>query len=96
VGAPVYSIAQGTALRFPVALKILANVSTATGGLSFAIQEPGQIRQVFESVAADLKHGYLLTYRPDLTRGREWRRIEVKVSGSKGLKVRSRDGSYPE
>ena len=96
IGVPVYSIAQGAALRFPDALQMLQGVSTSTGGLSFAIEEPGQIREVFESVAAAIKHGYLLTYRPDLSGVREWRTIEVRVSGAKGLKVRSRDGYYPE
>jgi hypothetical protein len=51
---------------------------------------------VFEHVAGDLKHGYLLAYRPPETKSVEWRRIEVRLSGAKQHKVRAREGYYPQ
>lgn len=96
LGAPVYAIAQGAALESPVLLSQLESVSNSTGGLSFAIRNAGQIRTVFESVAADLKHGYLLAYQPQPSESREWRRIQVLLRESKDLKVRAREGYYPE
>ena len=96
VGVPVYTIAQGSALRHPVLLKQLQGVSSATGGLSFSIKTSEEIRDVFASVANDLKHGYLLAYRPPTGKGREWRRIKVQLTGPKGRQVRAREGYYPQ
>ncbi len=94
IGAPVYTIAQGQALRFPHVLKQLENVAIATGGLSFAIHNPDEIRAVFEGIAADLQHGYLLAFRPSEAKAGEWRKIEVQLTGAKNRKVRAREGYY--
>jgi VWFA-related protein len=94
IGAPVYTIAQGQALRFPHVLKQLENVATATGGLSFAIHNPDEIRGVFEGIAGDLKHGYLLAFRPAEAKTGEWRRIEVRLTDGTARKVRAREGYY--
>ena len=93
---PVYTIAQGEALRSPESLKQLAIVSKATGGLSFSIQNPSEIRKVFEKIAEDLTHGYLLAFRPASAQTQEWRTIEVVVRGAKSYKVRAREGYYPQ
>ena len=95
-GVPVYTIAQGAAVRHPVFLKQLAGISKATGGVSFVIREPKEIRGVFEHVSEDLMHGYLLEFQPPPAHDHEWRRIAVVVPGSKNLKVRAREGYYPE
>ena len=94
IGAPVYTIAQGQALRFPHVLKQLENVATATGGLSFAIRNPDEIRGVFEGIAGDLKHGYLLAFRPAEAKAGEWRKIEVRLTDGTARKVRAREGYY--
>jgi Ca-activated chloride channel homolog len=94
IGAPVYTIAQGQALRFPHVLKRLENISTATGGLPFVIHNPDEIRAVFEGIAGDLKHGYLLAFRPLEGKTDQWRKIEVRLTGAKPLKVRAREGYY--
>lgn len=94
IGAPVYTIAQGQALRFPHVLKQLENVATATGGLSFAIHNPDEIRAVFEGIAGDLKHGYLLAFRPSEAKAGQWRKIEVRLTDAKTHKVRAREGYY--
>jgi VWFA-related protein len=94
IGAPVYTIAQGQALRFPHVLKQLEKVATATGGLSFVIRNPDEIRGVFEGIAGDLKHGYLLAFRPAEAKAGEWRRIEVRLAGVNKNKVRAREGYY--
>jgi VWFA-related protein len=96
VGAPVYAIAQGEALLHPALLKQLRGVSVATGGLPFAIRRPEEIRGVFESVAGDLKHGYLLAFRPPEVKVGEWRTIEVRLTDAKAHKVRAREGYYSE
>jgi len=96
VGAPVYAIAQGEALLHKVLLKQLQGISSGTGGLPFAIRRPEEIRGVFENVAGDLKHGYLLAFRPPDVKPGEWRKLEVRLSDSKTYKVRAREGYYSE
>jgi Ca-activated chloride channel family protein len=95
-GVPVYTIAQGEALGHPEFLKQLASVSKATGGVSFVIRQPSEIRGVFEHVSEDLMHGYLLAFRPSSAEDPGWHSIEVVVRGSRGYQVRAREGYYPE
>jgi VWFA-related protein len=93
-GVPVYTIAQGAALNHPALLRQLENFSTTTGGLAFSIREPRQIQGVFEKVAGDLKHGYLLAYQPPEGKPGQWRKIQVRLKGIKEHKVRAREGYY--
>ena len=95
-GVPIYTIAQGSALRSPALLKQLAGVSKTTGAVAFAIHGPNEIRDVFEAVSKDLLHGYLITFQPPSAEGHTWHPIEVQVRASKGRKVRAREGYYPE
>jgi Ca-activated chloride channel homolog len=95
LGVPVYTIAQGDALESPDLLKQLANLSKATGGVGFTIHSPTEIESVFESITADLMHGYLLAFQPPASEDREWRPIEVKMRSPRGHKIRARAGYYP-
>jgi len=93
-GVPVYTIAQGAALNHPGLLKQLESISTTTGGLAFSIREPRQIEGVFQKVAGDLKHGYLLAYQPPEGKPGEYRKIEVRLKSTKHHRVRAREGYY--
>jgi Ca-activated chloride channel family protein len=94
-GVPVYTIAQGEALQFPAFVKQLADVSKATGGESFVIQNPNEIGAVFEKVSEELTHGYLLTFSPPSAQDRAFHPIDLTVQ-TKGLKPRFREGYYPQ
>jgi Ca-activated chloride channel family protein len=95
-GVPVYTIAQGEALRNPEFLKQLSNVSQSTGGAAYVIHGASEIREVFEGISQDLQHGYFFAFRPSPGDDRAWRAIEVQVRGSKGYKIRAREGYYPQ
>ena len=95
-GVPVYTVAQGAALTNPEFLKQLSGVSQATGGVAYAIHNPGEIRGVFESISQDLLHTYFFAFQP--APGRESRlsphrgddsRIEA-VQGSGARRILSR------
>jgi Ca-activated chloride channel family protein len=94
-GVPIYTVAQGEALTQPAFLKLLAGISKATGGVSFAIRDSREIRAVFERVSQDLTHGYLLAFQPPPANDHAWHSIEVVVR-SKNVKVRAREGYYPQ
>jgi Ca-activated chloride channel family protein len=95
-GTPIYTIAQGEALQTPALLKQLAAVSRSTGGVAFAIHSTAEISPVFDSVSQDLTHGYLLAFQPPPADDHAWRPIEVVLRGSKGRKVRAREGYFPD
>jgi len=95
-GVPVYTIAQGEAVKHPQFVTQLAAVSRATGGVAFTIQAPSEIRRVFESVSQDLMHGYLLMFQPPASASTGWRTIEVGLADSRGRKVRAREGYYAD
>jgi Ca-activated chloride channel family protein len=94
-GIPVYTVAQGSALTNSAFVDQLGAVSKATGGQAFVIHDPQEIKGVFEKVADDLSHGYLLVFQPESTDDPSWRNIEVELQGIKGGKVRARKGYYP-
>ncbi len=95
-GVPIYTIAQGEAIGHKDLLAQLASISKATGGESFAIEKPSEIGRVFDKVSEDLTHGYLLSFQPPASESLAWRPIQVTVKGPRGLKVRAREGYYPE
>lgn len=95
-GVPVYTIAQGEAVGQPKLLEQLAGIAGATGGVSFVIEKPSEIGRVFEKVSEELTHGYLLSFQPPSIEDHAWRSLEVVVQGPKNLKVRAREGYYPQ
>ncbi|HWC96754.1 MAG TPA: VWA domain-containing protein [Candidatus Sulfopaludibacter sp.] len=95
-GVPIYTIAQGDALKSPELLKQLGTLSKTTGGVAFRISGPGEIRKVFETVSQDLMHGYLLAFQPPSVEGHNWRTVEITLADTKNRKVRAREGYYPE
>jgi len=95
-GVPVYTIAQGDALKSPELLKQLGTLSKSTGGVAFRISGPNEIRKVFETVAQDLMHGYLLAFQPPASEGHTWRTVDITLSDSRNRKIRAREGYFPE
>jgi VWFA-related protein len=95
-GVPVYTIAQGEAIGQKDLLEQLQSISKATGGVAFVVEKPSEIGRVFDKVSEDLAHGYLLSFQAPPSENPDWRAIQVGIAGSRGLKVRARDGYYPE
>ena len=96
VGVPVYTIALGDALQDKELVRQLGSVAKSTGGAAFTVQTPAEIPAVFESIARDLSHGYLLAFQPPPGEDHAWRPLEVVLRSSRGRKVRAREGYYPE
>jgi len=95
-GVPVYTIAQGEAIGQKDLLEQLQSISKATGGVAFVVEKPSEIGRVFDKVSEDLAHGYLLSFQAPPSENSDWRAIQVGIAGSRGLKVRARDGYFPE
>ena len=95
-GIPIYTIAQGEALQHANLLAELTRISRSTGGANFQIHQLNDINGVFEKVSQDLLHGYLVAFQPAAGDNHVWRKIEVVLSGPKGLQVRAREGFFVE
>lgn len=85
----VYPIAFGQA-RPPV----FAELASLTGARSFHVRDARQLPETLRTVAAELRHQYLLGYspvNPPVAGSNQWRSIDVAV-GRSDLTVRARDG----
>ncbi len=94
-GAPIYTIAYGAALGSAILTRQLADLSRATGGLSFAVEKPSEMGEVFTRIAHDVEHGYLLTFTPKAPPLHQWRTLRTEVARAVGH-VRARQGYYLE
>lgn len=95
-GIPIYTIAQGMALNNRALLAELQSISKSTGGLAFAIRDSREVGAVFDSIAGDLSHGYLLTIQPAAAQPGSWRKLEVRLKGRPTLQIRAREGYQSE
>ncbi len=95
-GIPIYTIAEGEALQRPQLMAELAKMSQSTGGAQFLIRKLSDIGTVFEKVSQDLLHGSLVAFQPAAGDNHAWRKIDVVLTGAKGLQVRAREGFYVE
>ena len=75
--------------------KDLKRLSEETGGRAFFTGTVLELERGFASVTRELRSQYLITYEPtNLNFDGKFRAVEVKVSGRKDLKIRTRKG-YP-
>jgi Ca-activated chloride channel homolog len=96
-GIPLYAIAEGEATHSGELRKLLVDLSKRTGGACYQAKKPSEIEEVFQKIAIDLRHLYMLTYRPEsLAEDGRWRKIDVALTGQKDLRVRSKEGYFPE
>ncbi len=95
-GVPIYTIAQGDALKAPRLVKALESLSENTGGKLFKAQKSSQMDEIFQEISADLQASYLLSYRPPAAGKGEWRPIRVAIKSEKSYKVHCREGYYAD
>jgi Ca-activated chloride channel homolog len=96
LGIPLYAVAEGEATRSKRLRKMLDDLSERTGGSSYVIRKASDITDVFQSIARDIRHMYLLTYDPPLEPADgKWREIQVAVNGGEHYRVRAKQGYFP-
>ena len=89
-GVPIYAVASGGALDNKRLLEQLAELGESTGGRSFELKNPKDAGEVFAEIMADLRHTYLLAYKPPGEASGEWRNVSVNVRGIKRPIVRAK------
>lgn len=95
-GVPVYTIAEGDALRSPKLLKGLEEIAVGSGAISYKAKKSSEFGSIFQNILGEFQHTYLLAYKPPEGVKKSWRTIVVEVAESKGYKVRAKEGYYVE
>jgi Ca-activated chloride channel family protein len=96
VGVPLYTIAEGEALKNRQLVGILRNLSLRTGGISFTARKAGRIDEIFSRISEDLQHCYMLAYVAPPAENNDWRSIQVSVKGVKNARIRAKQGYFPK
>jgi len=97
VGVPLYTIAEGEATHSAQLSKVLTELSENTGGSSYRVNKPDEIEEIFGTIATNLRHLYLMSYKPtsNPSDGR-WRKIEIQVSGLENYRLHAKQGYFPQ
>ena len=66
--------------------QLLAEVTDVTGGRTFTVDDPNQLKDVAAKIGVALRNQYVLGYRPsNPAHDGKWRKVKVKLSTPKGL-----------
>jgi len=96
-GVPLYTIAEGEATHSKNLRKLLDDLSQRTGGAAYEVRKPGEIEQVFHEISEDLRHLYMISYKPpEVANDGKWRKIDLLIKGVKDYRVRSKEGYFAE
>ena len=96
-GVPLYTIAEGEATHSHNLRKLLDELSERTGGAAYEVKKPGEMEQVFHEISEDVRHLYMISYRPpEGANEGKWRKIDVLVKGPKDYRVRAKEGYFAE
>jgi Ca-activated chloride channel family protein len=78
--------------------QLLADVTDATGGRTFTVDTPDEMKDVAAKIGMALRNQYVLGYRPaHPSRDGKWRKVKVKLNTPKGLphlQVYAKTGYY--
>jgi Ca-activated chloride channel homolog len=97
LGIPLYAIAEGEATHSSELSKVLNELSERTGGIAYQVKKADDIERVFGIIATNLKHLYLLSYKPNGNRENvKWRKIDIVVSGLQNYRLRAKQGYFPD
>jgi VWFA-related protein len=75
--------------------RLLRKLADVTGGVAFFPDDDKAVIESFDTLAANIRRGYMVGYMPTNTAhdgGYRRVKIEVTVPGRRSLQVRSRDG----
>jgi Ca-activated chloride channel family protein len=95
-GVPVYTIAEGDALKTKDLLKELRDISEGSAASAYEAHKTKDIADIFQDISGDLRHTYMLAYKPPLDTSQRWRTIQLSVVGVKDAKIRAKEGYLPE
>lgn len=90
VEASVYAVGVGNPPK-----GFLKQISQDTGGAFYFPDKVGELIEVFDTIAKELRNNYLIAYSPKRNADNTYRKIEVRVSRP-GASVRVRPGYFAQ
>ncbi len=91
----IYAIGQGGGSAGTEYQEILDKLSTTSGGMLFTMEDPQEIRKIYELIRRDIKAEYVLEFSPTKSgKTKRYRRITVKLKSGKKYTIRTLKGYY--
>jgi VWFA-related protein len=91
----LYAIGIGDSYADGVDRKALERLCEPTGGRAFVPKYVEELDQAFEQLEQELRQQYLVAYEPaNMAADGKFRKIEVRISNRKDIRVRHRRGYY--
>jgi hypothetical protein len=92
MGTTIYAIGIGTDV---VTRRRLGELADESGGRSFRIDRSDELEAIYETIARELRAGYLVVYQSSRSDGdAAFRRVEAELTRP-GHRVRTIRGYYP-
>lgn len=95
-GVPVYTVAQGEALKNRDLIRVLEEIASTAGGRHYEARNASAVADVFDDIIGDVQHTYFLTYKPSIDGNKGWRSIRLLVSSPQNLKVVTKEGYFSD
>lgn len=96
----IYPVAVGLGSQYFRERRVLQRLAEGTGGRLYDLRALDDPQRIYESIAADLRAQYRISYRPVAAGGNgEWRSIEVRLADGDRYphaRVRSRPGYFAQ
>lgn len=75
---------------------LLEKISTSSGGITFFIDDPYQIRKIYDQIRRDIQAQYILQVLPKRSAGanKRFRKVTVQVKNHRSYQVRTVKGYY--
>ncbi len=94
-GVTIYAIGLAEMARDKASRKILRELADETGGRSYFIEDPSELKGIYQAIEEELRSRYLLTYQSTSSKDEsQFRAIEVRVAVP-GAEARTMSGYYP-
>ena len=96
MGVPLYTAAEGEALRKPELMTQLKELSRMTGGKAYAVKSLSAAAAIFHDISEELRHTYLLAFKPADSPSGDWRPIQLSLNGVRDYKIQAKAGYFAQ
>ncbi len=96
MGVPLYTAAEGEALHKPELMNQLKELSRVTGGKAYAVKSLSDAAAIFHDISEELRHTYLLAFKPAESPTGDWRSIQLSLRGVRDYRIQAKAGYFSQ
>ena len=93
-GVLLYTAAEGEALASRDLTSRLKELARLTGGKAYVVKSLNNVGSIFTDISEELRHTYLLSYKPPESPTGNWRKIQLTLAGKKDYKIQAKEGYF--